>query len=107
MPQATVGEIIKRRCGKEAGRVEGMARNELYNSAISAAIQDLPEADQENLQLIIEKLDKSPIKNFGEVAVKQTLMALGILLAEMPEQEFERMLIIRRGRPKWRPYLRK
>lgn len=66
-------------------------------------VEKLDDADYKNIKKCISMTKKDrglkhrlPLQNFGTSSMKELLVSIGILLADMPEKEFERMLVARR-----------
>ena len=74
-----------------------------FTKVADDVIEKLDDADYKNIKKCISMTKKDrglkhrlPLQNFGTSSMKELLVSIGILLADMPEKEFERMLVARR-----------
>ena len=77
-------------------------QDQVYQDAAEAAFEKLDPADKKIIKGLIYELSGARvkdvrIKNFGPVSAREVLMKVGIVLATMPEKEFEKMLNRRRA----------
>lgn len=77
-------------------------RGEVYREAFEAARLQLDPEDSANIDEILRKFDKNSmmlkIKGLGRGGVMELLGSVGIMLADLPDKQFERMLQQRRNR---------
>lgn len=76
-----------------------------FTKVADDVIVNLDDADYKNIKKMIAMTKKDtgrkhrlPLQHFGAGAMKELLVSIGILFADMPEKEFERMLVARRLR---------
>lgn len=74
-----------------------------FTKVADNVVEKLDDADYKNIKKCISMTKKDrglkhrlPLQNFGESSMKELLVSIGILFADMPEKEFERMLVARK-----------
>ena len=79
-----------------------MDRANIYKDAFESARKKLDSSDKDNIERILGKIDKksmaTKIKGLGRLGMLELIGSVGIMLAELPDKQFERMLIQRRNR---------
>lgn len=68
----------------------------VYKETIDRAYEKLEPKDRAVIKdLVIELAERKKIRNFGEGSAREILMTIGILMADMPERDFDRYVLSR------------
>ena len=74
-----------------------------FTKVADDVVEKLDNTDYKNIKKMIAMTKKEtgrknrlPLQNFGASSMKELLVSIGILFADMPDKEFERMLVARR-----------
>ena len=75
-------------------------QNRIYNEAFHEALYQLEPEDRERIMDMIKSIAApvGPIRQFGTRAAMEAIGMLGIYLASLSEQDFQRLLVERRYR---------